>query len=107
MVVKKNSEDSFNPGVEIAVIRDMEGGLLLVCSASGKWGKMMIIRVMENKLMMMMMMMMITFSPAPALSWAVMVGDKLEEVADRVTWHPTKYDQVGLLKAENSMFENF
>ena len=53
MVVEKNSEDSFNPGVEIAVIRDMEGGLLLVCSASGKWGKMMIIRVMENKLMMM------------------------------------------------------
>ena len=101
MVVEKNSEDSFNPGVEIAVIRDIEGGLLLVCSASGKWGKMMIIRVMENKLMMMMM---ITFSPAPALSWAVMVGDKLEEVADRVTWHPTKYDQVGLF--ENSMFEN-
>ena len=35
-------------------------------------------------------------SPAPALSWAAMVGDTLEEVADRVTWHPTAYDQVRL-----------
>ena len=25
-----------------------------------------------------------------------MVGDTLEEVADRVTWHPTIYDQVYL-----------
>ena len=37
MVVEKNSVDSFSPGVEIAVVRDMEGGLLLVCSASGKY----------------------------------------------------------------------
>ena len=39
MVVEKNSVDSFSPGVEIAVVRDMEGGLLLVCSASGKYDK--------------------------------------------------------------------
>ena len=37
MVVEKNSVDSFSPRVEIAVVRDMEGGLLLVCSASGKY----------------------------------------------------------------------
>ena len=36
MVVDSNPVESFTPGVEIAVVRDMEGGLLLVCSASGK-----------------------------------------------------------------------
>ena len=36
MVVDSNPVESFTPGVEIAVARDMEGGLLLVCSASGK-----------------------------------------------------------------------
>ena len=36
MVVEANPVESFTPGVEIAVVRDMEGGLLLVCSASGK-----------------------------------------------------------------------
>jgi len=77
MVVEKNSVDSFNPGVEIAVIKDFEGGLLLVCSASG--------------------------NPAPALSWAAMVGDTLEEVADRVTWHPTAYDQDGVENASVSL----
>jgi len=77
MVVEKNSVDLFTPGVEIAVIRDMEGGLLLVCSASG--------------------------NPAPALSWSVMVGETLEEVADRVTWHPTTYDQEGVENASVSL----
>ena len=40
-MVEKNSVDSFSPGVEIAVIKDFEGGLLLVCSATGKYDKMM------------------------------------------------------------------
>ena len=44
-MVDKNSVDSFTPGVEIAVIRDMEGGILLVCSASGKYDIMMIVRM--------------------------------------------------------------
>jgi len=77
MVVEANPVESFTPGVEIAVVRDMEGGLLLVCSASG--------------------------NPAPALSWAAMVGDNLEEVADRVTWHPTVYDQDGVENASVSL----
>merc|ERR1712130_24637 len=77
MVVEKNSVDSFSPGVEIAVIKDFEGGLLLVCSATG--------------------------NPAPALSWAAMVGESLEEVADRVTWHPTAYDQDGVENASVSL----
>ena len=66
MVVEKNSVDSFTPGVEIAVIRDMEGGLLLVCSASGKYDMMMIVThnmgmmlIMILKMMMMMTMRMI------------------------------------------------
>jgi len=77
MVVDSNPVESFTPGVEIAVVRDMEGGLLLVCSASG--------------------------NPAPALSWAAMIGDNLEEVADRVTWHPTVYNQDGVENASVSL----
>ena len=51
MVVEKNSVDSFSPGVEIAVVRDMEGGLLLVCSASGKYDKT-IFMIFVTKIMM-------------------------------------------------------
>ena len=58
MVVDKNSVDSFTPGVEIAVIRDMEGGILLVCSASGKYDIMMIVRMILTMILMMMMMIM-------------------------------------------------
>ena len=54
MVVEKNSVDSFSPGVEIAVVRDMEGGLLLVCSASGKYDKtiFMILKTVMTMIMM-------------------------------------------------------
>ena len=33
-------------------------------------------------------------SPAPALFWSSVVGGVLEEVADRVTWHPTLHTEV-------------
>ena len=39
VVVSGNPPDSFSPGVEVTVSEDEEGeGLLLTCSATGRWG---------------------------------------------------------------------
>jgi len=77
MVVEGNPEE-FAPGVEVQV-HQAGAGLLLTCSAVG--------------------------SPAPALTWSSVVAGALEEVADRVTWHPTRHTEEGVENASVTVRE--
>lgn len=78
VVVPGNDPKVFQPEVKISVSKD-DSGLTIVCSGVG--------------------------NPAPYLSWSVMVGDRMEEVADRVIWGPIAHQQDGLENATVTMRE--